>query len=86
MKKWEVSLIRDVPSYEVVCKEYRTRFWSLRFMRRNLGPKTGFYCGVLVRPGEEEMATFYWNGSRIVRWDKPTVLSSRQALEIEDDG
>ena len=86
MKKWEVSLIRDAPSYEVVCREFRTRSWAVRYMRRNLGRKGGFYCAIIVKPGEEEMSTYYWNGSRIIRWDKPSVLSSRQALEVEDDG
>jgi hypothetical protein len=84
MKKWEVSLVSDVPSYEVVCREFRTRFRATRYMRRNLGREKGYYCAVIVHAGKDDMSTFYWNGSRIVRWDKPSVLSSRQALEIDD--
>ncbi len=84
MKKWEVSLISDVPSYQVVCKDFRTQAAAKRYMKKSLGPDSEFYCAVITRPDEQEISTFYWNGERIIQWDKPYVLSSRQAREIRD--
>ncbi len=86
MKKWEVSLISDIPSYQVVCREFRTRSGAERYMKKNLDGEQDFYCAVIAHPGEQEISTYYWNGRRIVRWNKPYALSSRQAMNIEDEG
>ena len=83
MKKWEVYLIADSPSYQIVSREFRSLRSAKRYMKKNLGGEAAFYCAVISTEDEKEFKTFYWNGCRIVPWDKPSVLSSRQALNIE---
>lgn len=82
MNRWEVCLVADRPAYRVECREFRTLFGARFHMRRNLGRGEEFYCALITDREETKYWTYYWNGRRIVRWDKPTVLSSRQAREI----
>lgn len=83
MKRWEVCLVADRPAYRVECREFRTLFGARSHMRRLLGRNSEFYCALITDRGETEHWTYYWNGHRIVLWDKPSVLSSRQARLID---
>jgi len=82
MKRWEVCLVADRPAYRVECREFRTLLGARLHMRRRLAGGRDFYCALITDGEETEHWTYYWTGSRIVRWDEPSVLSSRQAREI----
>lgn len=82
MKHWEVCLVADSPAYSVECREFRTLLGARRHMKRHLGRNGAFYCALITDRDETRHWTYYWNGARIVLWDKPSVLSSRQARQI----
>jgi hypothetical protein len=83
MNRWEVCLVADRPVTRIECREFRTLFGARFHMKRHLGRDSEFYCALITDRGETEHWTYYWNGRRIFRWDKPSVLSSRQARLID---
>ena len=83
-EKWEVCLVADFPFFEIWCKRFRSYRRARRFMKKNLGQNHVFYCAVISDDRNSAFETFYWNGEKIIRWDKPWVLSRRQALALED--
>ena len=85
-KGWEVCLYSDFTDYQVWCRNFRSRRRARRFIRRKLGRGQSFYCATISNHDNSAFQTFYWNGQVIVPWDKPWVLSRRQALEIEPGG
>jgi hypothetical protein len=85
-KGWEVCLYSDFTDYQVWCKNFRSQRRARRFMRKKLGRGESFYCATISSEENSAFLTFYWNGQVIVPWDKPWVLSRRQALELEGNG
>jgi hypothetical protein len=83
-KDWEVCLYSDFVDYRVRCKNFRSRRRARRFMHKELGRSESFYCATISSPGNSTFLTYYWTGQRVVFWDKPWVLSRRQALELGD--
>lgn len=83
MKRWEVCLVADRPTYRVECREFRSLLAARLHMKRRLGRDSEFYCALITDGEETKHWTYYWNGKRIVRWDDPSVLSSRQARLID---
>jgi hypothetical protein len=84
-KGWEVCLYSDFVDYRVRCKNFRSRHRAGRFMRKELGRGESFYCAIISRRENSTFLTYYWTGQRIVPWDKPWVLSRRQALELDNE-
>ncbi len=85
-KGWEVCLYSDFTDYQVWCKNFRSFRRALRFMKRELGGGNSFYCATISNDEHSTFNTYYWNGQAIIPWDKPWVLSRRQALELGIDG
>jgi hypothetical protein len=85
-KSWEVCLYSDFTDYQVWCKNFRSFRRASRFLRRELGGGNSFYCATISNDENSAFHTYYWNGRGIIRWDKPWVLSRRQALELEAGG
>jgi hypothetical protein len=85
-KGWEVCLYSDFTDYRVWCKNFRREKRARRFLRKELGRAESFYCGTISNEERAYFLTFYWNGQDIVAWDKPWVLSRRQALELPGVG
>ncbi|MGQ9673332.1 MAG: hypothetical protein ACUVV5_09390 [Candidatus Aminicenantales bacterium] len=83
-ERWEVCLCADFPSYEVWCKKFDSYRQARRFMKKNLGPNQRFYCAVISDDRDSSIKTFYWNGKKIIGWDKPWVLSRRQAEALKE--
>ena len=84
-KKWEVSLYADTPTYQIFCKDFRTRRGANRYIKKILSREDDFYCATLWREDTGKFISFYWNGERVIPWDKSWVLSSRQAKNLELD-
>ncbi len=82
MKRWEVCLVADRPAARIEGREFRTLAGAHFHMKRRLSGGREFYCALITDGEEAEHWTYYWNGRRIVRWDKPSALSWRQASEI----
>ncbi|MFP4083084.1 MAG: hypothetical protein ACLFVG_10075 [Candidatus Aminicenantes bacterium] len=84
-KKWEVSFYSDMPKDPVMSKNFRTLRRAERYMREHLGKDEKLYCATIWRRNSSQFYAFYWNGSDIIYWDRPWVLSSRQARNLEID-
>jgi len=84
-KKWEVCVYADSPSYQLFCKDFRTRWGASRYIGKILSRDEDFYCGTIWNEDSSQFFAYYWNGERIIPWDKPWVLSSRQARALEVD-
>lgn len=54
-------------------------------MIKILGSNEAFYCATISNEENSSFQTFYCNGKHIFFWDKPWVLSRRQALTAEFD-
>jgi hypothetical protein len=85
-RSWEVCLYSDFTDYQVQWRNFRSQRRARRFMRKELTRGESFYCATISDPEDSALRTFYWNGRAIVPWDKPWVLSRRQALELEGNG
>jgi len=87
-KKWEVSLYADFPKGIVMRKNFKSIRKSRRFVRKVLGKDEEIYCATIWHEDTSLFYTFYWNGTDIIYWDKPWVLSCRQArnLELNNNG
>jgi hypothetical protein len=79
---WEVCLYSGLSNYQVWCKNFRTLRRARRFMRKTLGKNETFYCATISSEDESDFLTYYWTGRTIIPWDKPWVLSRRQALSL----
>lgn len=82
--KWEVCLCGDSPAYELWCKKFPSYRRARRFIKKVLRHDQAFYCAVIFNDENSSFETFYWNGREIIPWDKPWVLSRRQALALKD--
>jgi len=51
-------------------------------MTKVLRKNAAFYCATISNEEKSFFQTFYWNGQDIVPWDKPWVLSRRQASTL----
>jgi len=87
-KDWEVSLYADLPKGLVMQKYFRRLRRAKRFVRKALGKDKEIYCATIWHEDTTLFYTYYWNGRDILYWDKPWVLSQRQAanLEIDENG
>jgi len=87
-KKWEVYLYADLPKGLVKLKNFRRLRSAKRFVRKVLGKDEEIYCAAIWHEKTSLFYTFYWNGKDIIYWDKPWVLSCRQArnLEVDESG
>jgi len=81
-KDWEVCLHSDFTDYQVWCKNFRSLWRARRFMTKVLRKNAAFYCATISNEEKSFFQTFYWNGQDIVHWDKPWVLSRRQASTL----
>lgn len=84
-KDWEVCLYADYPKYQVTCKNFRTMRGARHFVKKILNKNDRFYCATIWRENRSQFQTYYWNGERIIKWEKAWVLSSRQAMNLEVD-
>ena len=81
--KWEVCLCADFSSYEVWCKILPSYRRARRFMKKTLRRNHTFYCATISNDENSAFEIFYWNGRKVIRWEKPWVLSRRQALTLK---
>lgn len=84
-KKWEVWVYADTPSFQLFCKDFRTRWGARRYVGKILRRDNDFYCATIWREETSEFFVYYWTGERIIPWNKPWVLTSRQARALEVD-
>jgi hypothetical protein len=84
-KKWEVSLYADTPNYQIFCKDFRTLRGAKHYIKNILSRDDDFYCATIWREDKGQFLSFYWNGERVIPWDKSWVLSSRQAKSLDVD-
>ncbi|MDH7512475.1 MAG: hypothetical protein QHH14_05980 [Clostridiales bacterium] len=82
-RKWEVCLCGDFSAYEVWCKSFPSYRQARRFMKKTLRKNHTFYCATISNDEDSAFETFYWNGRKVIRWEKPWVLSRRQALSLK---
>jgi hypothetical protein len=90
VKSWEVWLYSDFTDYQVWCRNFRSYRRALRFMKKELGDDNSYYCATISHDGHNgghpAFQTYYWNGRAIISWNKPWVLSRRQASTLEPNG
>jgi len=84
-KSWEVCLYSDSSDYQVWCKNFRSLRQANRFLKKALRKNETFYCATVSNEENSFFKTYYWNGEDIFLWDKPWVLSRRQAFDLEVD-
>lgn len=82
-KSWEVCLYSDFTGYQIWCKNFRSLRRARRFMNRTFRNGDTFYCATISDIGNSSFRVFYWNGTKIIAWDKPWILSRRQLLGLE---
>ncbi|MEW5902304.1 MAG: hypothetical protein AB1715_12640, partial [Acidobacteriota bacterium] len=85
-KSWEVCLYSDFSNYQVWCKNFHTFRRARRFMKKNLRRNEVFYCATISKEENSSFFTYYWNGRLVIPWEKPWVLSRREALRLREDG
>ena len=81
-RSWEVCLYSDFTDYQVWCKKFSSLRRAQRFMRKALYRHETFYCATISGEEDSSFQVFYWNGKRIITWDKPWALSRRQAMNL----
>lgn len=84
-KDWEVSLYADLPKGLVIQKYFRSLRRARRFVRKILGKDEEIYCATIWHEETTLFYTYYWNGKDVIYWDKPWVLSQRQAVSLGVD-
>ncbi len=84
-KDWEVYLYGDYPEHQEFYKNFRSRRKARRYIRKTLRKNERYYCALIWHEASSSFDTYYWNGNKVIKWDKPWVLSSRQALNLETD-
>lgn len=85
-KGWEVCLYSDSSDYQVWCKNFHTLRRARRFMETTFRKNNAFYCATISNDEDTSFFTYYWNGRLLIPWDKPWVLSRRQALGLNGNG
>jgi hypothetical protein len=85
---WEVCFYSDVGDYEVWSKFLPSHRRARRLMLRTFKNNNSYYCATISNDRRAAFQIYYWNGRRLIAWDKPWVLSRRQAvcLDIDDNG
>lgn len=84
--EWEVYLYSDVGDYEVWWKSLPSHRRARRFMLRTFKKSDAFYCATISNDRRSAFQVYYWNGRSLIAWDKPWVLSRRQALSLDAEG
>jgi hypothetical protein len=84
-KDWEVSLFAGLPDGLVMQRYFRSLRHAKRFMRKTLRKAEEIYCAAIWHEDTTLFYTYYWNGKDIIYWDKPWVLSQRQAANLDRD-
>lgn len=86
--EWEVCFFSDAADYQVSLKCFRSRRRAQRFMIKTLKKSGSFYCATISNDRRSAFQVYYWNGRRLIDWDKPWVLPRRQVLglEVDDNG
>jgi hypothetical protein len=83
--EWEVCLYSDFAEYQVWCKNFPSLRRARRFMKKTFKKSDVFYCAMISSEPHAFFQVYYWNGRRLILWDKPWVLSRRQAQGLEVD-
>ena len=65
-----------------VASERRAR----RFMIRTFKKNDSFYCATISNDLRSAFDVYYWNGSRLIPWDRPWVLSRQRVLDLDFAG
>jgi len=86
--EWEVCFFSDAADYEFSSKCFSSRRRARRFMIKTLKKSGAFYCATVSNERRSAFQVYYWNGRRLIDWDKSWVLPRRrvQELEIDDNG
>jgi hypothetical protein len=86
--EWEVCFFSDAADYEFSLKCFSSRRRARRFMIKTLKQSGAFYCATISNERRSSFQVYYWNGRRLIDWDKSWVLPRRRVLglEINDNG
>jgi hypothetical protein len=86
--EWEVCFFSDAADYEFSLKCFGSRRRARRFMLKTLKKSGAFYCATISNERRSAFQVYYWNGRRLIDWDKSWVLSRRQVLglNVDDNG
>jgi len=84
-KDWEVCLYADHPEHQVFYKNFRSWRKARRYVKKALRKNERYYCALIWHEDSSSFHSYYWNGEKVIKWDKPWVLSSRQAMNLETD-
>ncbi len=84
--EWEVCFFSDAADYQFSLKCFNSRRRARRFMVKTLKKSGAFYCATISNERRSAFRVFYWNGRRLIDWDKSWVLPRRRVLGLEIDG
>jgi hypothetical protein len=83
--EWEVCFFSDAADYQFSLKCFRSERRARRFMKKTLKKSGAFYCATISNDRRSAFQVFYWNGRRLIAWDKSWVLPRRQVLGLKVD-
>jgi hypothetical protein len=84
--EWEVCFFSDAADYQFSSKCFSSRRRARRFMVKTLKKSGAFYCATISNERRSAFQVYYWNGRRLIDWDKSWVLPRRRVLGLEVDG
>ena len=86
--EWEVCFFSDAADYQFSLKCFGSRRKARRFMVKTLKKSGSFYCATVSNERRSAFQVYYWNGRRLIDWNKSWVLPRRRVigLELGDDG
>jgi hypothetical protein len=86
--EWEVCFFSDAADYQFSLKCFGSRRKARRFMAKTLKKSGSFYCATVSNERRSAFQAYYWNGRRLIDWNKSWVLPRRKVvgLELGDDG
>ncbi len=83
--EWEVCFFSDAADYRFSSKCFGSRRRARRFMIKTLKKSGAFYCATVSNDRRSEFQVYYWNGRRVIDWDRSWVLPRRRVLGLEVD-
>jgi hypothetical protein len=81
--EWEVCFFSDAADYQFSLKCFGSRRKARRFMVKTLKKSDSFYCATVSNERRSAFQVYYWNGRRLIDWNKSWVLPRRRVLGLE---
>jgi hypothetical protein len=83
--EWEVCFFSDAADHEFSLKCFSSPRRARRFMVKTFKKSGAFYCATISNESRSAFQVYYWNGRRLIEWDKSWVLPRRRVRELEID-